>query len=162
MHIFLALICTIICTLANAQLSSCSVVCFIFNKYASDATIRTCYCVCYLKNLYLVTTDSSCLGLVTEARCWFGVRPVWRSLRLAFALFGVRPVWSSPCFADTTPPPADRRRSVRLFMAKLEGHNECIKSPSCLSEQPSFTSAFWVGHDCMYHGPSCRLTNHCS
>ena len=90
-------------SLANAQLSSCSVVCLIFNKHASDATIQTCCCVCYLKNLYLVTTDSSCLqscsGLVTEARCWFGVRPVWRSPCLAFAPFGVRPVWRSPCLA---------------------------------------------------------------
>ena len=36
----------------------CSVVCLIFQKHAP---IQTLYPVCYLKNFYLVTTDSSCL-----------------------------------------------------------------------------------------------------
>ena len=39
-------------------MSSCSVVCPIFKKHA---TIQTFYPVCYLKNFYLVITDSSCL-----------------------------------------------------------------------------------------------------
>ena len=48
-------------SLANPQLYNIMSLCAVACLKLKHATIQTCYPVCYLKNLYLVTTDSYCL-----------------------------------------------------------------------------------------------------